>query len=240
MSLNSTCRPRVRRFRRISYKSNDNPLPEPNLGLENRVCAAQRISYRLLRSSDTRTGSPEVVEMRRPPTPRSSHFHEKPGRLLGHEAWRPERLPCRLCAPLCCATLDQQPGLSEPRFPPSRMGVPLQAGRRLGPRASSVLGAMALTSWVHSGATLRCPQRGTEAHATPGCTGAPRPVGGGQGGRLWGAGSRVIGLSHLQTINVDNGRPCQSPTTGCNCPLYLPLPFIKTATEPADKQDNYM
>lgn len=117
-----------------------------------------------------------------------------------------------------------------------RTGVPLQAGRRLGPRAGSVLGAMALTFWLHSGAILRCPQRRTEAHTTPSCTGPPHPVGGGQGGSRF----SVIGLSHLQTINVNSRKPCQSPTTGCNCPLYLPLPFIKTATEPADKQDNYM
>lgn len=58
-----------------------------------------------------------------------------------------------------------------------RTGVPLQAGRRLGPRAGSVLGAMALTFWLHSGAILRCPQRRTEAHTTPSCTGPPPPSG---------------------------------------------------------------
>ena len=47
-----------------------------------------------------------------------------------------------------------------------------------------------------------------------------------------GAGSLVIGLSHLQTINVNSGRPCQTYLPGCKCSLYLPAPFIKTTTEP--------
>lgn len=54
----------------------------------------------------------------------------------------------------------------------------------------------------------------------------------GRGGLGRGAGSLLIGLSHLQTINVNSRRPCQTSLPGCKCSLSLPAPFIKTTTEP--------
>lgn len=101
--------------------------------------------------------------------------------MLGHQAWCPERLPCRPRSCLSCATLGQRPGLSEPRFPPWQKEGAASGWQAAGPKGWFCAGCngphLLAPLWGHSQVS---PERDRGSryswlHRTP------PPVGGRQG-----------------------------------------------------------